>query len=98
MMQNNDYRKLTFFDLWTRYCGFGASMITTIADLASVEKSVVDTMLTGTQVNRAEAVKVLTILSYHLGKWVTLDTIHVPVTESPHLISEVAHLSRSVVS
>ena len=76
-MQHSDSRKLPFVDLWTQHCGFGDAMVATIAVLASVNTNVGENMRAGKRVKRAEAVQVLTILSHHLGKWVSLNTIHV---------------------
>ena len=80
-MEQTEPLKPKFRDLWTEHCGFDDAMIATIADLASVEGSVIVAMLADRAVSRPHAEKVLLILSQHLGKWAALPNIDVPVVE-----------------
>src|SRR5262245_6254104 len=90
--------KLRFLEICKQH-KFDSLMLHTIADLAQVSHSIVDTMFEGQPVARTDAEKVLTIRSQHVGRTLNLETVDVPVLASdphPHQRSEVARLKAQI--
>ena len=77
----NTEDKPTFFAIWNAY-QLKDSLLWTIANMAGVSKGVVDKIVLGEPVMRAEAVKVLVACSHLTNRTWTLGNVDIPLMDA----------------